>query len=172
MSRGTVPPPETVIANLRRSNEVLREELRLSSRAKGFRSFCRGMAVGGLLIGGAFVAGQAFGETIRIGGMHINGVGIEGTAVTIEPSPEPGQIAVVTMDNRMVNDASDNGEYFIGIPGLAVGVSFTWDADGYSGADKMTIRPPEGIECIPASCEADVMEGFTGSVILLDWVGM
>ena len=119
-----------------------------------------------------FAAGAVYGETIRIGGMHINGVGIEGTAVTIEPSGNPGELAIVTMDNRMVNDASDNGEYFIGIPGLAVGVTFTWDHDGYSGADKMTIRPPEGIECIPASCEADVMEGFTGSVILLDWVGM
>ena len=63
-----------------------------------------------------------------------------------------------------------------GILGFAAGAAFgetiTWDADGFSGADRITVRPPEGITCLPADCSATVMEGFTGSVVLLDWQGM
>jgi hypothetical protein len=172
MTRGTVPDKDTVIANLRKSNDKLREAL-MDYEAKKHSGFWRGVTVGvfGLTIA-TFVATKAFGETITIGRtLHVNGQPAAATTVTIEPSPEPGQLAIVTMDNALVNDAGDNGEYFIAIPGLAVGVSFTWDADGFSGSDQMVVTPPEGITCIPGDCTATVFEGMTGKVILLDWIG-
>ncbi len=131
---------------------------------------CVGGVVFGLSVG--FGATRVFGETIQIGrNLYINGSTMAGTTVSIEPSSVPGELAVVTMVNAHVNDAGDDGERFIAIPGLAVGVAFTWDADGFSGADRITVRPPEGITCIPADCTATVMEGGTGAVVLLDWIG-
>lgn len=148
-------------------------DMEQNAKARAHRAFAYACVIGAVLgLSVGVGATRAFGETITIGGLYINGQQQPGTTVTIEPSTDPGQIAVVTMVNAHVNDAGDNGEYFIAIPGLAVGVTFTWDADGFSGSDQMTIRPPEGIECIPADCAASVMEGFTGRVVLLDWVGM
>lgn len=142
------------------------------AKRKAFRAFWRGSIFGAFLATGAFIASAAFGETITIGGIYVNGAAQFGTTVSIEPSGNPGELAVVTLTNEHVNDGGDNAEYFIGIDGLAVGVTFTWDADGFNGADRITVRPPEGITCLPADCEATVMEGFTGTVILFDWVGM
>jgi hypothetical protein len=142
-----------------------------TAKRKARTAFWRGSIFGALLATGAFVASAAWGETVHIGGIYINGSQQTGTTVTIEPSTEPGQLATVTLDNKHVNDAGDNAEYFIGIPGLAVGVEFQWDSDGFSGADRITVRPPEGITCLPADCSVTVMEGFTGTVVLLDWIG-
>jgi hypothetical protein len=133
--------------------------------------FWRGVVAGGLIVGGTFIASAAWGETITIGGIYVNGAAQFGTTVSIEPSGNPGELAVVTLTNEHVNDGGDNAEYFVGIDGLAVGVEFTWDADGFSGADRITVRPPEGITCLPADCSVTVMEGFTGAVVLLDWIG-
>ncbi len=142
------------------------------ARIRKWEAFLWGTAFGTALGGLVAFASVAWGETIQIGRtLHINGESHGATTVTIEPSSEPGQLAVVTMDNALVNDAGDNGEYFIAIPGLAVGVSFTWDADGFSGSDQMVVTPPEGITCIPGDCTATVFEGMTGKVILLDWIG-
>jgi hypothetical protein len=136
---------------------------------KARRAFTYAAVIFGLA---GFAAGAAFGETIQIGRtLNVNGSAVDATTLTIEPSTEPGQLAVVTLDNAMVNDAGDNAEYHIGIPGLAVGVTFTWDVDGYSGADQITVFPPEGITCIPGDCTATVMEGMTGAIVLLDWIG-
>jgi hypothetical protein len=110
-------------------------------------------------------------DTITIGGIYVNGAAQFGTTVSIEPSDKPGELAVVTLTNEHVNDGGDNAEYFVGIDGLAVGVTFTWDADGFSGADRITVSPPEGITCLPEDCSVTVLEGFVGTVVLLDWVG-
>jgi len=135
---------------------------------KARRAFARGMLLGAVV---ALIGSAAFGETITIGGIYVNGAAQFGTTVSIEPSGTPGELAVVTLTNEHVNDGGDNAEYFIGIDGLAVGVTFTWDADGFSGADRITVTPPEGITCWPEDCSVTVMEGFTGTVILFDWVG-
>jgi hypothetical protein len=79
---------------------------------------------------------------------------------------------VVAMENRHVNDGGDTGTYPLAIEGLAILIEFTWDADGFSGADRITVTPPEGVVCIPEDCTATVMEGFTGEVVLIDWRGM
>jgi hypothetical protein len=135
---------------------------------KARRAFLYASVIFGVI---GFGAGVAFGETITIGGIYVNGAAQFGTTVSIEPSGNPGELAVVTLTNEHVNDGRDNAEYFVGIDGLSVGVTFTWDADGFSGADRITVRPPEGITCLPADCSVTVLEGFVGSVVLLDWVG-
>jgi hypothetical protein len=120
------------------------------ARANARRAFWRGVVCGGLLIGAAQV----------------------GTTVSLEPSARPGVLAVVAMENRHVNDGGDTGTYPLAIEGLAILIEFTWDADGFSGADRITVTPPEGVVCIPEDCTATVMEGFTGEVVLIDWRGM
>lgn len=111
-------------------------------------------------------------DTIHIGSLSfINGTEQTPTTVNIRPSYEPGELAVVTLDNRYVNDGQDNGTYFISIPGLVAEVDFTWDADPLIGSDRILVIPPEGIVCVPADCAVTVVEGFTGEVVLLDWVG-
>jgi hypothetical protein len=112
-------------------------------------------------------------DTIRIGNnSYINGTAQTQTTVNIRPSDKPGQLAVVTLDNRYVNDGQDDGTYFIAVDGLVAEIEFTWDAEPLIGADRILVIPPEGILCLPASCEVTVMEGFTGQVVLLDWEGM
>ena len=112
-------------------------------------------------------------DSVRIGAVpYINGTAQTGTTVNIRPSDEPGELAVVTLDNRYVNGGQDNGTYFIAIDGLVAEIEFTWDAEPLIGSDRILVIPPEGIICVPSSCEVTVMEGLTGSVVLLDWQGM
>jgi hypothetical protein len=166
-TRGTVPPSDARIRGLEASNHALRQELR-SDHRRVRRAFLYGAVIFGAL--GA-IAGAALGETISIGATHNRGQPVLPTTISIEPSSEPGQLAVVTLVNHQVNNLRDNGEYFIAIPGLAVGVRFTWDADAFMGADRILVTPPEGIVCIPADCQATVPEGQIGRVVLLGWVG-
>jgi hypothetical protein len=140
--------------------------------AKALRAFWRGTFVGAVAIAASFAAGAAWSqEVVTIGDAEINGQRVEATTVSIAPSDKPGQLAVVTFENRYMNDGLDTGEYWISLPELAVGVSFTWDAGPAPGADRIELIVPEGITCIPAACRISIMEGFTGSVILLDWMG-
>ena len=145
-------------------------DLTTGLQAKANRAFWRGVGFGGAVVAALAYSMPAFGETITIGGVWLNGTETTGTTVTIAPSDVPGQIAVVTMVNRYVNDGNDNGEYFLGIPGLVVGAVFEWDASSL-GADKITVVPPEGLTCLPTDCTATVLEGLTGEVIILDWIG-
>lgn len=135
------------------------------------RAFWRGVVIGGLIVGGTFIASAAWGETISIGGIYINGAAQFGTTVSIEPSGNPGELAVVTLVNEHVNQGRDTGQYFVGMDGLVVEVQFTWDENPLTGADRITVIPPEGITCLPADCSATVLEGMAGTVVLLDWVG-
>jgi hypothetical protein len=125
------------------------------------RAFWRGVVFGGVLTGAAFIGGAAFGEPLSI----------SGTTVTMEPSQEPGAIAVVTMINVSLNGADDNGTYSLAMPGLLVDVIFTWD-DGIWGEDSLTVIPPDGIVCRPSSCRMTVPEGLIGRVLLMEWSGM
>jgi hypothetical protein len=118
-----------------------------------------------------FAAGAAFGETIQIGGVYVNGAAQVGTTVTINPSDEPGEWARVVMDNRHVNDGSDTGAYVLTFDGVPVGVQFLWDSDPVLGSDAITLTPPAGITCQPADCRLTVPEGFTGEMVLLDFMG-
>lgn len=112
-------------------------------------------------------------DTIRIGrNAYVNGDVQASTTVSIAPSDEPGELAVVTLDNRYVNDGQDDGTYFIAIDGLVAEIVFTWDAVPLLGSDRILVIPPEGILCKPENCEVTVMEGFAGEVVLLDWEGM
>lgn len=111
-------------------------------------------------------------DTITIGGMHINGANVSGTPVTIEPSDLPGVLAVVTMDNRSVNEARDNGIYPLVLGDLTISVEFFYNIGPAQGADRITVLVPEGITCTPEDCSVTLIEGFTGSVTLHDWQGM
>jgi hypothetical protein len=121
----------------------------------------------------AFIAfaSPAFGETISIGRTWAHGEIAQSTTITITPSDIPGEWAIVTLDNRPVNDDRDTREYTLPFDGSSVRVEYTWDADGFSGADRMTIIPPDGITCQPEDCQVTAMEGFTGRVVLIDWMG-
>lgn len=108
----------------------------------------------------ALAAAPAFSDTISI----------SGTAVTLAPSDLPGVVAVVTMDNVQLNGAHDNGVYSVAMPGLVVEVEFSWE-QGMWGEDLLTVLPPDGMTCQPASCAMLVPEGLTGRIELLEWVG-
>ncbi len=139
------------------------------ARVKARRAFVYGSVICGVL---GFGAGMAWGETIAIGRTYINGTMTGSTTVTLAPSDVPGELATVTLDNRLVNQGSDTGTYFLSIEGLTVEVDFTWDQDPLLGSDSITVYPPAGIICEPESCSVVVMEGLTGAVVLHDWRGM
>lgn len=168
MSRGTVPPSNARILGLEASNAVLRAEL--YSRRTARRGLWLGLAVISAVAG--FGAGKAFGETISIGGVYINGSQQAATTVTLARSDEPGELATVTLKNAHVNDGNDTGTYWLTLDGLTVEVDFTWDADPLLGSDRITVYPPGGITCEPQDCAITVMEGFSGQVVLFDWRGM
>jgi hypothetical protein len=121
-----------------------------------------------------FAAGAAFGETIQIGGVYINGQSASSTTtVTIEPSDQPGELAVVTFVNEYVNNGSNNGTYPLSMGDLlTVEVRFTWEDDPVTGADRIDLIVPPGVTCDPEDCGVTVEEGFTGTVVLFDWRGM
>lgn len=126
-----------------------------------------------VIFGGlGFVTGKAFGETITIGSVYINGQPGAGTTVTLAPSDEAGVLGVVTLVNRHVNQGADTGTYSLVMDDLAIKVQFTWDADPVLGSDRITVTPPLGVTCDPEDCGVTVMEGFTGTVTLFDWRGM
>jgi hypothetical protein len=119
-----------------------------------------------------FAAGAAFGETISIGSLYTHGEEGKATTVTIEPSDVPGQLAIVTLVNRYVNQGSDDGDYSLALDGVVFGIVFEWDFAPVLGADRITVIPPDGILCDPVDCGVTVMEGAEGQVILFDWTGM
>jgi hypothetical protein len=170
MTRGTVPDPYDVIDRLRASNDVLRSELRNDGRPR--RAFWRGVVIGGLLTGAAFFANTAFGETVSIGRHFINGEPTIPSSVTISPSDQPGQLAIVTFVNRYVNQREDDGTREIATVDVSVSVKFTFDFNGFTGADRIDVTPPAGVTCDPTDCGVTVMEGFTGQVVLFQWQGM
>jgi hypothetical protein len=96
---------------------------------------------------------------------------LSGTIITLQPSPDPGAVAEVVMENVELNDSMDNGTYPLAMPGLAVDVEFKWQADAY-GSDAVIVTPPDGFVCIPENCTATVPEGMRGGVTLYDWRGM
>jgi HAMP domain-containing protein len=120
----------------------------------------------------AFWVNRAFGETIQIGRHFINGEPTIPSSVTILPSVVPGQLAVVTFDNRHVNQEEDNGIREIGTADVAVAVRFTFDFNSVTGADRIDVTPPSGVTCDPEDCGVTVMEGLSGRVVLFDWRGM
>lgn len=142
-----------------------------TAKRKAFRAFWRGSVFGAVLATGAFIASAAWSDSIQIGMTFINGEQFDGTTVTMEPSDVPGQLATVTLENQHVNQGGDTGTYTLTMDGLTVEVEFTWDAVPLTGADRITVIPPAGITCEPVDCGVTVMEGFTGQVILFDWVG-
>lgn len=143
-----------------------------TAKFREHRAFWRGVAIGGLIVGSTFIGSAAFGETITIGSIYVNGQDQFGTTVTISPSDEPGEWARVVMLNRYVNQGQDDGTYVLPFDGVTLGVEFLWDADPVLGSDRITILPPDGIICIPEDCSATVPEGLTGEIILIDWRGM
>lgn len=140
-----------------------------AARLRANRAFGYALVIGAVLGAGA---GAALGETITIGGIHINGIETLGTTVSIEPSGNPGELAVVTMENRHVNDGGDSGDYVLTLDGIPFGLAFLWDADPVLGSDRITVSPPPGVTCDPEDCAVTVMEGFTGTITLFDWRGM
>jgi hypothetical protein len=165
-----VPPESQVIANLRQSNKILRDELRGYHR-KQFTGFWRGAIFGAVLATGAFVASAAWSETITIGSIYISGQEQHGTTVTISPSDVPDEWARVVMVNRYVNQGKDDGTYSLPFEGVDIPLEFLWDADPLLGSDRITLTPPDGITCIPEDCTVTVPEGMTGEIVLLDWRG-
>jgi hypothetical protein len=145
---------------------------RRDAKRRAFTAFIRGSIFGAILATGAFIASAAMGETISIGRMHINGELTGSTTVTLAPSSVPGQLATVTMDNRLVNQGSDTGTYFLTMEGLTIEADFTWDFDPVLGSDRITVYPPDGIVCDPVDCAVTVPEGLTGTIVLYDWRGM
>jgi hypothetical protein len=101
----------------------------------------------GLICGAG--ATSAFGDTIQIGRVHINGIETLGTSVTLWPSTDPGVLATVTMENRHVNDGGDSGSYPLVMDDLTVEVRFIWDADPVLGSDRIEVIPPPGRDLRP-----------------------
>lgn len=130
------------------------------ARFQLWRGFGWGLTLGMSAAALVFIAWQASAETVSI----------SGSMVTLAPSSVPGELATVTFDNVSTNGAHDDGSYWLAMPGLAVEAQFTWESGNF-GQDTVTIVPPEGILCIPASCKSEVMEGMTGHIILLEWLG-
>jgi hypothetical protein len=128
---------------------------------KALTAFWRGFWIGAVLAGIGGIAGAAWSETIIVGHDVSNG-----STVTLAPSDDPGAVAVVTFRNEAVNGGWDNGVYTLDMPGLSVGIVFTWD----TSADRITVVPPDGMVCQPASCEATVPEGGTGEVLLIEYL--
>ena len=100
---------------------------------------------------------------------------ISGTVVTLRDTTEPGAIAEVVLQNWQANGPDDDGSYSLsgviaGGRALDVGVVFTWDS-GVDGADRITVIPPDGVACRPASCVLELPEGQEGRLFLFDWVG-
>lgn len=172
MTRGTVPDPYTVIGNLRQANDTLRRELQAAT-AKPNRAFRYGMFIGAAaMAAGIFAAEMVNGQTIEIGGIGYMGNKITpGSTVTINPSDKPGEWAIVVFENRLVNDGQDTGEYALTFQDVVLPVLFTWEQNPLLGSDGVKIIPPVGMECIPADCSMVVMEGGTGQVIILDYMG-
>lgn len=139
-----------------------------------WRGFIEGFGLvvaAGLGIG--FGVSMAMSETISIGRTFINGSQAGGTTVSIAPSDRPGELAVITLENRHVNDGGDTAVYPLAMGDVvAVLVEFTWDADPVLGSDRITVTPPQGVTCEPADCTATVLEGLSGQVVLIDWRGM
>lgn len=94
---------------------------------------------------------------------------LSGSVVTLQPTDEPGAIAEVIFDNRMVNDAHDNGDYSLTMDGLSIGVEFRWNAEGSS--DRIAVTPPDGVLCRPSSCVLTLPEDQSGRMVLYEWVG-
>jgi len=114
-------------------------------------------------------AGPALaGDTAAIGEQ----VGSTGPSVVqLQPSARPGALGELSLRNEMVNDDSHTGaRVVLDIPGLAVGVTFQWNAD-LLGADAVTLDVPDGVICLP-SCELVVPEGETGTVVLYSVEGV
>lgn len=170
-----VPSEARVIANLRQSNEKLREALQDETRdrkRKAFSAFWRGTVCGAILATAAFIGSAAWGETINVGRHFINGEPTTPSTITIAPSQEPGELAVITFVNRHVNQEEDDGSRNIATPDVAVSVRFSFDYNSVTGADRIDVVAPKGITCDPEDCGVTVMEGFTGTVTLYDWRGM
>ena len=123
---------------------------------KARRAFFYAAVIFGAL---GFAAGKAWSDTISI----------SGTMVSLEPADAPA-VAVVTMHNVDLNGPMDNGSHWLTMPGMTVEIIFTWQADIW-GQDSITVIPPDGMRCDPVNCTTTVMEGLTGHVWLLEWIG-
>lgn len=146
---------------------------RREADAKALRAFWRGVFVGAVAIAASFAAGASWsGETVTIGRQLVHGEAVQATTVSIARSVAPGEWAVVTFDNQHVNDAGDDGDYAVTLDGVVVGLRFRWEAVPVVGSDRITVLPPPGMTCVPETCEATVLEGFTETVVLIDWRGM
>lgn len=91
---------------------------------------------------------------------------LSGSVVTLQPTTEPGAIAEVIFDNRMVNDADDNGTYALSMDGLALLFRFDWNDNGND--DAITVQPPEGVICKPTTCVLSLPEDTEGTIWLYD----
>ena len=130
------------------------------ARACYWRGIIEGAAWTLVLIGGS-----ALGVSMAFA------LDISGSTVTVQPTDEPGAVAEVVFDNQLHNSWADDGDYVAAMPGLSVGVRFAWEVNPF-GSDAVTITPPDGLICDPASCRIEAMEGFTGRLILRDFLGM
>lgn len=142
-----------------------------TAKRKAQRAFWRGSIFGAILATGAFIASAAWSETIEIGGFGIYGRVTDSTTVTIEPSDVPGEWALVTLRNQLVNDGGDTGAYTLAYDGATISVLFFWDADPLLGSDRISLIVPLGITCDPDDCAITVQEGQDGSITLYDWRG-
>ena len=155
------------IRGLERSIAVLLDEQR-AHRTKRLGAFLAGSVIFFAL---GFTAGAAWSDTVFIGRTSADGSTVR-TSITLSASEKPGVLAVVTYDNRPVNDDRDNGPQSLSIPEVSVGVEFTFDWNPVTGADRVVVIPPPGVTCEPEDCTATVMENFMGQVVLIDWRGV
>lgn len=97
-------------------------------------------------------------------------ISISGSPVSLGPSDDPAALAVVTFENVQMNGAHDNGDYTLAMADLVVGIRFAWEV-GMFGQDRVEVLPPVGVVCVPSSCTAEVLEGFSGQVVLYPYEG-
>ncbi len=157
---GTTPDPFKIIERQKSRIDLLTQELMLAT-AKPYRGFWRGVAVGVALATLLAWTMPAFADSVSI----------SGSTVTLQATDAPGAVAEVVFNNLSVNGSKDNGDYTLNLGDIVVSVTFVWESNVLTGADRITVSAP-GYTCEPVTCSAEVLEGQAGRVLILEWVGM
>lgn len=133
MTRGTVPDPYDVIARLRASNAVLRQELQAAGNPR--RAFWYGIVIGGVVIGASFGAGAAFGQ----GAYKCE----PPDRITIQDDG-PGR-AIVTYYNS-INDCSNHVDRVLeSANGIAVRVIIEVGGEEHDYRELITLEPQDAL---------------------------
>lgn len=91
----------------------------------------------------------------------------EPSSVIMRQTNRPGAVAEIEFNNVDINGPDDTGDTeTITYNGISAEVTFGFNVDA-TGADSITVEPPEGFVCVP-SCTAAIMERTSATIYLYD----